>query len=318
MLGARPLPAAVAVVLSLALAGCGGGHKKYSTGSTGKVTSTTKTTAFTPPKPITTFSETTLGGNGPIPFQVSIYDLRRDGSFLVLDLGVKCLLPANPGCGTLDAFSPGYRPTSSLQYDEGSLDGIWLVDPTYLKAYLPVRDAELRPYVSALAPGSTGFTDSLVHLEWVRYPLPPADVSALDVTFPQGGPIIREVPISNGPGPTAGGQFEAAQPSPFAQTPASTSTTGLTLPVENLTAISGNPTGSDSESPGHAQITLQSDVLFEFDKSNLTPRRKPSCAPSRSRSRPEPAAPSRSPATPIRSARARSTSRCRRLAPARS
>lgn len=269
---APPLLAAVAVVLSLALAGCGGGQKKHSTSSTGKVTSTTKTTAFTPPKPITTFTETTLGGNGPIPFQVSVYDLRRDGSFLVLDLGVRCLLPANPGCGTIDAFSPGYRPTSSLQYDEGSLDGIWLVDPTNLKAYLPVRDAELRPFASALAPGSAGFSDSLVHLEWVRYPLPPAGVSALDVTFPQGGPVIRDVPISNGAGPTAGGQYQAAQPSPFAQSTASASTTGLTLPVENLTSISGNPTGSDSESPGRAQITLQSDVLFKFDKSDLTPK----------------------------------------------
>jgi outer membrane protein OmpA-like peptidoglycan-associated protein len=269
---ARPLLAAVAVVSSLAVAGCGGGQKTHSTSGTGKVTSTTKTTAFTPPKPITTFTDTTLGGNGPIPFQVSVYDLRRDGSFLVLDLGVRCLLPANPGCGTLDAFSPGYRPTSSIQYDEGSLDGIWLLDPTNLKAYLPVRDAQLRPFASALAPGSTGFTDSLVHLEWVRYPLPAAGVSALDVTFPQGGPVIRDVPISNGPGPTAGGQYQAAQPSAFAQSTASASTAGLTLPVENLTSISGNPTGSDSESPGRAQITLQSDVLFKFDKSNLTPK----------------------------------------------
>ncbi len=66
----------------------------------------------------------------------------------------------------------------------------------------------------------------------------------------------------------------ADQATSFAQPPSSTNTSGLTLPVENLTAISGNPTGSDSESPGRAQLTLRTDVLFKFAKSNLTPKAK--------------------------------------------
>ena len=62
----------------------------------------------------------------------------------------------------------------------------------------------------------------------------------------------------------------ADKPATFTQPPNSTNTSGLTLPVENLTSSSGNAAGSDSESPGRAQITLHTDVLFRFAKSNLT------------------------------------------------
>jgi outer membrane protein OmpA-like peptidoglycan-associated protein len=104
--------------------------------------------------------------------------------------------------------------------------------------------------------------------------MPPPAVSALDVVFPEGNLVIPHVPITSGSPPTAGGQTVADKPATFAQAPNSTNTSGLTLPVENLTATSGNPTGSDSESPGKAQITLHTDVLFKFGKSNLTPKAK--------------------------------------------
>jgi len=81
------------------------------------------------------------------------------------------------------------------------------------------------------------------------YQAPPPGTKALDVVFPAGGPIISNVPISSGPGPTATGPAQAAEPATFAQAPDSTNTAGLTLPVENLIATSGNATGSDSESP---------------------------------------------------------------------
>ena len=54
--------------------------------------------------------------NGPNPFQVTIYDLRRNGPFLVLDFGVKCLVP-NPGCSLITAFAPGYEPTGGISTD---------------------------------------------------------------------------------------------------------------------------------------------------------------------------------------------------------
>jgi outer membrane protein OmpA-like peptidoglycan-associated protein len=104
--------------------------------------------------------------------------------------------------------------------------------------------------------------------------MPPAGVSSLDVVFPEGGLVIPHVPITSGSGPTAGGRIVADKPTTFAQPPNSTNTSGLTLPVENLTSTSGNVAGSDSESPGRAQITLHTDVLFRFAKSNLTSKAK--------------------------------------------
>jgi outer membrane protein OmpA-like peptidoglycan-associated protein len=257
----------LACVLSLTLAGCGGTKKKQST-DTRTATTSTAAHAVPPPKPIATVQDTTIGSSGPVRFQVSIYDLRRDGPFLVLDLGLRCETP-DPGCDISYAFATEFFPTTEVNLQ--TLGGIGLVDPANLKEYLVVRDSEGRP--DASAPSSGGdITDSEVHLAWVRYPLPPAGTSSLDVVLPDGGTVIRDVPITSGSPPTPGGQFQAPQPGQFTQPPSSTSTAGLTLPVENLTATSGNPTGSDSESPGRAQLTLQSDVLFQFNKSNLTPK----------------------------------------------
>jgi outer membrane protein OmpA-like peptidoglycan-associated protein len=48
----------------------------------------------------------------------------------------------------------------------------------------------------------------------------------------------------------------------------------MTLPVTNLSTDAGNAAGSDTESSNKATITLRTDVLFQFAKSNLTPRAK--------------------------------------------
>jgi hypothetical protein len=53
----------------------------------------------------------------------------------------------------------------------------------------------------------------------------------------------------------------------------------MTLPITNLSTESGNASGSDTESSTHATITLRTDVLFQFAKSNLTPRAKAILAP---------------------------------------
>jgi outer membrane protein OmpA-like peptidoglycan-associated protein len=256
-------------VLSVVLAGCGGTQNKQSATTTTRTSSATAHAAAS--KPIATVEDTTVGVNQPNRLQVSIYDLRRDGPFLVLDFGLRCLTPST-GCELVDPFAPGYESTSEIVPNGWTPAGIRLVDPTGLKEYLPVRDGEGRPYTSYFSQGDAGLTDSLVHLEWVRYPLPPAGTTALDVALPDAGPVVPNVAITDGSGPTAAGQLQGAQPASFAQAPGSTSTAGLTLPVENLIATSGNPAGSDSESPGRAQLTLQSDVLFRFGKSNLTPK----------------------------------------------
>lgn len=267
----RPSVAHIALLvgLSLIVAGCGGGQKKHSAGTPTTTSSSTTRTAVAP-KPIAVVSDITAA-KPPIPFQVSIYDLRRAGPFLVLDFGVRCLNP-NPGCSVISAFGPSYEPTGEIQYDGFTPSGIGLVDPTNLKEYLAVRDAHGRPYTSYFTQGDSKLTDSLVHLQWVRYAAPPPGTTALDVALPGGGPVVENVPITGGPAPTAGAQFQAAQPAEFAQPPDSTNTSGLSLPVENLTATSGNAAASDSESPGRAVLTLHSDVLFQFDKATLTPK----------------------------------------------
>jgi outer membrane protein OmpA-like peptidoglycan-associated protein len=256
-------------LLAGTLAGCGGSQKQHSSDTTTNRTATTR--APTPAKPIATVQDTAIGQNQPNRFRVSIYDLRRDGPFLVLDFGVKCLTP-NPGCALLNSFTPSYEAGNQVQYDSFTPAGVTLIDPTNLMQYKVVRDSEQRPYVSRFAQGAAGLTDSMIHLQWVRYALPPPGTNSLDVALPDGGPVIPNVPITGGSGPTAGGQLEPAQASQFAQPPASANTAGLTLPVEQLIVSSGNSAGSDSESPGRAQLTLRSDVLFKFDKSNLTPK----------------------------------------------
>lgn len=151
-------------------------------------------------------------------------------------------------------------------------DGVSLIDPTAQKEYWPVMDSQGRPD-SAIVPSVP--TSGPPGLVWVRFPAPPPSVHALDVLFPNGGPLVPQVPIGSVPAPTpgqVGRGMQPAQPAPFAQPLASTSTVGLTLPVLSLITTAGNPSGSNSESPTQAQIALHADVLFAFDKSNLTSR----------------------------------------------
>lgn len=268
--GLRGVAALLVVATCLALAGCGGAKKSHttSTGNSGSRTTSSSTSTAAPPKPIVTTTVTTVGGHGPEPFQVYVYDLRRDGPFLVLDFATRCLAPQGNGCSN-SAFAPNSN-AANIQAMEGDLytpAGVNLVDPVNLKEYLAVRDARQRPF-SSYVEGSG--KDSQIHLQWVRYAAPPASVTSLDVAFPNGGPLLSHMPISSGAAPTAAGGMQAAIASPFAQPPGSTSTTGLTLPVFNLSETTGNSAASDTESPTTSSVALRGDVLFHFNKSNLT------------------------------------------------
>ena len=102
--------------------------------------------------------------------------------------------------------------------NNGKPSGVGLVDPGHLKEYLAVRDDQDEPYTTSFSFGTSGgIQDSNTHLEWVRYPMPTTDVSALDVVFPEGGLVIPQVPITSGSGPTAGGRLVADKPASFAQ-----------------------------------------------------------------------------------------------------
>jgi outer membrane protein OmpA-like peptidoglycan-associated protein len=258
-------------VLALAclLAACGGSsHKKQSTttATRAKTTSTTTDSAAQQPhlRGIATFSYLEDEDfYAPSPWRVTIYDLRRWGPYVTLDFGAKCL--DNSGCEG-NAF---YDPNRA----QGAPGDMTLIDTTNNQEYLPVTDSQGREYVSQ-APSaypSTPFT-----LMWVTFPAPPTSVKSLDLTFREGGPEVPNIPIttaSSGPTPKqVGPNTEAAPPSAFDKPPGSTDTTGLTLQKRNLALKVGNPNGNDTESPGHSTLTLSSDVLFHFDKSDLTPK----------------------------------------------
>ena len=267
---------ALAMLASVALVACGGSSKSSHSSTNAGKQPTTRSTTTTATVPVDSHPLATAygvqHGDFPQPYRVSIYDLRRVGPYVVLDFGITC---GSKGCGTGSSFDlplGGREPQNGL--NEAS--GVTLIDPVSDKEYGVVYDANQNPQASALPDGS--IVDSSEHLAWVKFPAPPSTTHALDVVFPEGGPQIPSVPLSDAPAPlptnlgpkgtaeTVGG--DGAQPAD------STSTAGMTLPVTNLTVSAGNPTASDAESPHQATITLRTDVLFKFAKSNLTPRAK--------------------------------------------
>lgn len=266
---------ALALLACAALAACGGGGHKTASHALGGSSSASGSSSVTrsAPSPIATAAATLSEFDGPQQLRISIYDLRRDGPFAVLDFGITCLTPST-GCGLSGNFAPAGSARGPVVGDTGQdvyePSGVFLVDPLGENAYHPVRDAERRPFTTTFASHDT-LHDSLTHLEWVRYPAPPASVGSIDVVFPDGGPQFTRVPISSGAAPTAGGNLSADPPAAFSQAPTSPNTSGLTLPVSNLLSTVGNLTGSDTESPTQASLTLRSDVLFQFAKANLTP-----------------------------------------------
>lgn len=260
--------AAVCIAIA-ALAGCGGSSHKHSTSTAANTK--TKTTATQRPataKPIVVVEDVVVGGLGPEHMSIPIYDLRREGPYVVLDFGIKCLDQTAGGCNQeLDFAAPSHT-GEAVTANVNTPSGVKLVDPAAHKEYLPVRDSQNRPFDSQIPP----LNDSLTHLAWVVFPAPPTSVTSIDVVFPNGGPQVPGISISaSASPPTADANMTAAKAAPFAAALGSSDTTGLTLPVENLVSTVGNPNGSDSESATQDAITLRSDVLFHFDKSNLTP-----------------------------------------------
>ncbi len=275
--GARSLRATallgLAIVLgAVALSSCGGGSNQHRSGghgsgkasSSGSGKASSSGSAAPVRQPIRVVDDFADGAQGPEHLRVAIYDLRRTGAFLTLDFGITCL---SSTCDTELDFGP---PPPEASIDLNTPDGTTLVDPSANKRYFPVTDAQRRPDCSQLSPQ---LTDQSLHLAYVTFPAPPASVSSLDVLFSYGGAQVSAVPISTSAAPApaeVGPGAQAATPAPFSQPP-SGSTAGLRLLVENLILTTGNKSGSDAESSGRATITLSSDVLFHFAKSNLTP-----------------------------------------------
>ncbi len=259
----------ILVIVSL-LAGCGGStHDRSHT----TIHASTRGSTGTVAHPFATVDDFAAQSDQPDHLRVSIYDLRRSGPFVILDFGVSCVQASDSCSLEYDFAADTHAQEGSRKYTRngwGAASGVTLVDPLAKQQYLPVIDSEDRADSSQLS--DTGVGSGV--LAWVKFRAPPPSVHKLDVLFPDGGPVVTGVPIGSGPAPSpgqVGPGVQAAAPANFAYPATSTETTGLTLPVENLNTIVGSSSGSDSEAAGRSTITLNADVLFRFDKSNLTP-----------------------------------------------
>jgi outer membrane protein OmpA-like peptidoglycan-associated protein len=265
----RSLAVALATLASVAVGACGGSSKSAHS-SHHATRSTTKTVARTANHPLVALKAIQQGAHLQ-PYRLTIYDLRREGPYVVLDFGIACQVPGG-GCDSRFDFSlPTGTPEGSAGINEPS--AVTLVDPVTDKQYGVVYDSHANPQASELPFQS--FDDDSLHLAWVKFPAPPVTTRTLDVVFPSDGPQIPNVPLSDAPAPlptSLGPGGTRARPGGGAQPADSTSTAGMTLPVTNLSTTAGNAAGSDTESSNKATITLRTDVLFRFAKSNLTPR----------------------------------------------
>jgi OOP family OmpA-OmpF porin len=259
---------------ALLLGACGSGsHKRGHTSTAGSSTSASGGSGSRYLQPLAAAQDETYADDNYDGLRVSIYDLRRSGPFVILDFTIQCVRQqTNGNCATEFDLAPSQTAGNSAV--EASLyrsGGLSLIDPAAAKQYRVVTGAQNRPETSLLPFEIRVGSGPL--LAWAKFPAPPANVTSVDVTFPNGGPQIPNIPISSAKAPApsriAAG-VAAPQPATGVQPADATSSTGLTLPVVNLVSTVGNPNGAESDSSGRSTITLRSDVLFRFNKSNLT------------------------------------------------
>ena len=219
-----------------------------------------------------TVADVTGGNNGPPDqYQITIYDLRRSGPYVTLDLGIVCVKASSNSCGSGGDFGTINATKGVDGINFNNVAGIQLIAPSQKTEYQEVTDTNGERYCSALPPSLD--VGPAIHLAWANFAAPPASTSAIDVVFPNGGPQIPAVPITPGPArtPAPGNEVIPAAQAPFDRPPDSTDTSGLTLPVYDLVSTVGGPSGSDAEAPGRSTLNLSSDVLFAFAKADLTP-----------------------------------------------
>lgn len=271
----RALALSLVAALALIAAGCGGSNHHTTTTAKPPSSTSTGSTTTTPTVTGRTADYYASGAIGRLPhYRVSVLDLRRMGSFVVLDLAIRCA-DTQP-CGLHGTFdSPACRGGGPCL---GHIDNMVLVDPAGRQVYYAVNNgqgsatSEGEPWTSVLdgnlSPGAPPA------LAWAVFPAPPAGTSTMDVDFRYGGATIPAVPITTGPAPTpasvAAGAQPAQPPQGFPPLDASASAQGLQLPQEPLVLNVGSPAGSATETPHTTTITLRSDVLFAFAKSRLT------------------------------------------------
>ncbi|MBO0728215.1 MAG: OmpA family protein, partial [Acidimicrobiaceae bacterium] len=269
--------AAVALIVAFAVSAVsGGGHPRRQPGQSAAAASPTSASApsatsgsagaGSPGRQLAGIRTFQFTPQGTDQLTVTVYDLRRHGPFLTLDFKA-----AGPPGSNGDLAFDFYEGEGTFGFN--SLDGIRLLDPVHNKVYRAVQDSQQNDWQSQLDVSLEAATSELL---WVTFPAPPRSVKRLDVLFSNGGPQLTGVPITTASaGPSAsqvGTGVEVPPPATFAEPRGSTDTSGLTLPVNSLILTVGNKSGADAESATSATVTLNTDVLFDFDKSNLTPQ----------------------------------------------
>jgi hypothetical protein len=204
------------MALPLALAGCGGllgsaGDEPQQPAPSASASAVSTSAASTPANgPATPSAGSTAAGtpngaptdlgapaatrDGTADHQkatVAVYAIRRSDTLAVMHFTVTVDPDAEDGIFVFDLFSDGDATTGDGN-SSTSVDGVRLVDSARRKVYLAASDGKgkclcTRDMRGDLEPGHT-------YTFYATYAAPPAEVTALDVAFPQFGTVSR-VPV---------------------------------------------------------------------------------------------------------------------------
>ena len=122
---------------------------------------------------------------------LAVYPVRRSDTLAVMHFTVAVDPNADDGIFVFDLFGDADSTTGDAS-SSTSVDGVRLVDSVRRKVYLPASDGKgnclcSRDLKGDLEPGHT-------YTFYATYAAPPAEVSVLDVSFPQFGTVSR-VPV---------------------------------------------------------------------------------------------------------------------------
>lgn len=268
----RVIGVAAAAVLLATTSGCGlinGGGGGKSPSPTHTAASTAPTGANGLPKPVAQHVwESTVQSTSPFAVVTSIYGVYRQGDHAVLQFGVTLGSGANVGQGV--DVTDWLRPTTGSANDPSlSADGMVLVDPQAEKAYLVARDSQTNG--RCLCPRQLQAYAGATTVASATFAAPAADKSAIDVWLPSLG-YFANVPVTNGAPSTP----KPASPAPdgtgvLVAEPSSTGPAALAKVVDIEAPVANLDLSVTQQKD---KVTLDANVLFDFNKATLTSKAK--------------------------------------------
>lgn len=203
-----------------------------------------------------TFSVSTVDDQKEV-YRVAVTALYRSGPFTRLGITVHCEKASTQECVASSGFGGGTFNTYG---------GLSLIDPDRHTQYLPVKDSNSQPFTSLAGHIPRGKTEQ----GWVVFPAVAKDSRQLDVLWPTGsGPVMQDVPVGD-PRP----QTQRAPAADFDRPKDTNDSAGLELPVHQLALHTTSEGADEKQTKDRKDVTLNSDVLFDFDKADLTGKAK--------------------------------------------